>query len=158
MVDSLVHEEKLRNCHGCAIQHPRHGQHSCLMMDGEDAWMYYYDDVVKKIDLSLVLKTAESVCSTLGIKLGKSWEAYVTELPKFPNLYITSLEFEGLIRTQQPQYRILRALYDGPSGLKWKEFVDRDNNVVYRETVVRKDEESTDVEFIIADMQNKLCF
>ena len=160
MVDSLVHEEKMRNWQGCAIQHPSQRQHSCLMMDGEDVWMYYYDDVEEKIDLSLVLKTAESVCSALGIKLGKSWEAYATELPKFPwtNLYITSLEFEGLTRTQQPQDRILRALYDGPSGWKWKEFVDRDNNVVYRETVIRKDEESTDLEFIIADMQNKLCF
>ena len=160
MVDSLVHEKKMRNCHGCAIQHPSQRPHSCLMMDGEDAWMYYYDDVVEKIDLSLVLKTAESVCSTLGIKLGNSCEVHVTELPKFPwtNLYITSLEFEGLTRTQQPQDRILRALYHGLSGLKWKEFVDRDNNVVYRETVIRKDEESTDLEFIIADMQNKLCF
>ena len=158
--DSLVHEEKMRNCHGCAIQRPSQRQHSCLMMDGEDAWMYYYDDVVEKIDLSLVLKTAESVCSTLGIKLGKSWEAYVTELPKFTwtNLYITSLEFEGLTRTQQPQDRILRALYDGPSGFKCKEFVDRDNNAVYRETVIRKDGESMDLDFIIVDMQNKLCF
>ena len=55
-----------------AIQHPSQRQHSCLMMDGENAWMYYYDDVVEKIDLSLVLKTGESVCSALGIKLGKS--------------------------------------------------------------------------------------
>ena len=42
------------------------------IMDGEDAWMYYYDDVVEKIDLSLILKATESVCSALGIKLGKS--------------------------------------------------------------------------------------
>ena len=76
MIDTLVHEEKISNCYACAIQHPSQKQYSCLMMDGEDAWMYYYDDVVKKIDLSLVLKTAESVCSALGIKLGKSWEAY----------------------------------------------------------------------------------
>ena len=62
-----------------------------------------------------------------------------TELSK-ENLYIASLEFEGLTRTQQPQDRILRALYDGPNGLKWKEFGDRDNNVVYHESVARKDE------------------
>ena len=82
MVDSLVHKEKMPNCHGCAIQHPSHRQHSCLMMDGEDAWMYYYDNVVKKIDLSLVLKTAESVCTALGTKLEKTsqWEAYVTTI------------------------------------------------------------------------------
>ena len=42
MVDTpLVHEEKMSNCHGCAIQHPSQRQHSCLMMDGEDVWMYY---------------------------------------------------------------------------------------------------------------------
>ena len=40
MVDSLVHEEKLRSCHGCAIQHPSQRQHSYLMMDGEDAWIF----------------------------------------------------------------------------------------------------------------------
>ena len=89
------------------------------MMDGEDVWMYYDDAVVEKTDLSLVFKTTESVCSALGIKLEKSWEAYVTELPKFPwrNLYITSLEFEGLDRTQEPQDRILRVLYDGVKGI-----------------------------------------
>ena len=91
MVDTLVHEEKMGKCHGWAIQHPSQRQHSCLLMDGEDVWMHYYDDVVEKIDLSLVLKIGESVCSALGIKLGKLWEAYVTGLPKFPwtNLYIT---------------------------------------------------------------------
>ena len=70
----------------------------------------------------------------------------------------SSLEFEGLTRTQEPQDRILRALYDGPNGLKWKEFGDRDNNVVYHESFVRKDEEPKDFEFIIPEMQNKLCF
>ena len=42
------------------------------MMDNEEAWMYYRDDVVEKIDLNAVLKTAESVCSALGFKLAKS--------------------------------------------------------------------------------------
>ena len=63
---------------------------------------------------------------------------------------MTSLEFEGLTRTQEPQDRILRALYDGPNGLRWKEFGHRDNNVVYHESVVRKDEEPTEFELIIA--------
>ena len=47
------------------------------------------------MDLPLALKTAENVFSALGIKLGKSWEAFVAELAKFSctNLYITSLEF-----------------------------------------------------------------
>ena len=46
------------------------------------------------------------------------------------NLYITSLDLEGLTRTKQPQDRILRALYDGPNRFKRREFGDRDNNVV----------------------------
>ena len=71
-----------------------------------------------------------SVYSALGIKLGKSWEACATELPKFPwtSLYTTFLELEGLMGTQEPQDRILRFLYDGSNGMKWKEFGDRDNN------------------------------
>ena len=51
-------------------------------MDGKDACMYYHDDVIKEIDLSLVLNTKE-VC-LLGIAMAKSWEAFVTELPKIP--------------------------------------------------------------------------
>ena len=38
-VDKLIQEEKLNRCHGCAIQHPSQNQHSCLMMDNDDAWM-----------------------------------------------------------------------------------------------------------------------
>ena len=95
-VDKLIQEEKLNRCHGCAIQHPSQNQHSCLMMDNDDAWMYYHDEVVEQIDLNVILKTAESVCSALGFKLGKTWEAYVTELPKllWTSIYLTSLELE----------------------------------------------------------------
>ena len=66
------------------------------MMDNDDALMYYHDEVVEQIDLNVILKTAESVCSALGFKLGKTWEAYVTELPKLPwtSIYLTSLELE----------------------------------------------------------------
>ena len=73
-VDKLIQEEKLNRCHGCAIQHPSQNQHSCLMMDNDDAWMYY-DEVVEQIDLNVILKTAESVGSALGFKIGKSWQA-----------------------------------------------------------------------------------
>ena len=48
MVDELIQEEKLNRCHGCAIQHPSQRQHSCVMMDKEDSWLYYREDVVKK--------------------------------------------------------------------------------------------------------------
>ena len=68
MVDELIQEEKLNRCHGCAIQHPSQRQHSCVMMDKEDSWLYYREDVVEKIDLNAVLKNAESVCNALGFK------------------------------------------------------------------------------------------
>ena len=83
MVDSLVHEEKMSNCHGCAIQHPSQRHHSCLMMDGEDAWMYYYDDVVEKIDLSLVLTIPPKVCA---VRLVSNWASHGKRmLPNCPS-------------------------------------------------------------------------
>ena len=48
MVDELIQEEKLNRYHGCVIQHPSQRQHWCLMMDKEDSWLYYREDVVKK--------------------------------------------------------------------------------------------------------------
>ena len=81
LIDKLIQQEKLNRCHGCAIQHPSQNQHSCLMMDNDGAWMYYHDE---QIDLNSLLNATESICSALGFKLGKSWEAYVTELPKMP--------------------------------------------------------------------------
>jgi len=45
------------------------------MMDSEDGWFYYHDDVGDKINLNEIIRTAESMCSVLGLKLGKSWEA-----------------------------------------------------------------------------------
>ncbi|KAL9952879.1 hypothetical protein ACROYT_G040204 [Oculina patagonica] len=51
--DGLIHEEKVNRCNGCGIQHPSQRQHSCVMMDNEDAWFYYNDEVREKIDLNL---------------------------------------------------------------------------------------------------------
>ena len=92
--DKLVQEEKVNRCHGCTIQHPSQRQHSCLMFDTEDAWFYYHDEAREQIDLAVVMKTVESVCNALGLKLGQTWESYLTELPKLPwtSLYLTSLE------------------------------------------------------------------
>ena len=94
--DKLVQEEKVNRCHGCAIQHSSQRQHSCLMLDTEDAWFHYHDEAREQIDLAVVMKTVESVCSALGLKLGQTWERYLTELPKLPwtSLYLTSLELE----------------------------------------------------------------
>ena len=139
-------------------------EHSCLMMDNKEAWMYYRDDVVEKIDLNAVLKTAESVCSSLGFKLAKSWEVYVTELPKMPwtSIYLTSLELDGV--ADDLQSRILYAIYYVPCGLKCKdpsamEIDSQDvNEVQCPERVVRKEEELMDLDLIINDIQNKLYF
>jgi len=74
------------------------------MMESEDAWMYYRVDVVEKIDMNVVLKTAENIGGALGVKLDKSWEAYVSELPKFSwiSMYLTSLEVEASGETTDP--------------------------------------------------------
>ena len=166
MLDGLIHEEKLKRCNGCEIDHPSQRQHSCAMMDSEDAWMYYRDDAVEKMDLNVVLKTAESVCSAIGLKLGTSWEAYVTELPKFPwtSIYLTSLELEGSIGVFQPnqlQDRILYAIYYGSNGLKCQDFsgmeMTRQDEVQCPETIVRKDEEPMNIDFVINEIQNKLA-
>ena len=71
--DKLVQEEKVNRCHGCAIQNRSLRQHSCLMLDIEDAWFCYHDVAREQIDLAMVIKTVESVCSTLGLKLGQTW-------------------------------------------------------------------------------------
>lgn len=121
--DSLIKEEKVNRCNGCAIHHPSQREHSCLMMDSEDGWFYYHDEVREKIDLGIVFKTAKSVCSALGFKLGKLWEVYISELPKLPwtSIYLTSLELDSygeIIQPKQLQECILYAIYYGPCGLK----------------------------------------
>ena len=54
------------------------------MSDTEDAWFYYHDEAREQIDLAVAMKTVGSVCSTLGLKLGQTWESYLTECPKLP--------------------------------------------------------------------------
>ena len=49
LIDKLIQQEKLNRCHGCAIQHPSQNQHSCLMMDNDDAWIYYHDEVMEQL-------------------------------------------------------------------------------------------------------------
>ena len=167
--DKLVQEEKVNRCHGCTIQHPSQRQHSCLMLDTEDAWFYYHDVACEQIDLALVMQTVESVCSTLGLKLGETWESYLTELPKLPwtNLYLTSLELEDI------KERVLYALYYDPCGLKTNDFssaeIHKGDNteevmkvdsteVQCPENVVRKEEKLMDLDNVISEMQNKFYF
>ena len=162
MFDRLIHEEKLNRCNGCVIHHPSQREHSCLMMDAKDAWFYYHDEVREKIDLNVVLKTAESVCSAVGLKLSSSWEVYVTELPKMPwtSIYLTSLELDGV--ADDLQSRILYAIYYGPCGLKCKDpsamEIDSQDEVQCPERVVRKEEEPMDLDLLINEIQNKFYF
>ena len=157
MVDELIQEEKLNRYHGCVIQHPSQRQHSCLMMDKEDSWLYYREDLMEKIDLNAVLNNVESVCNALGFKLCQTWKMYVSELPKMPwtSIFLASLEvdgFDGDIKS-----RVLRAIHDGPNGLKSKDFSDQKAEIECPEQVVRKDEEPMEIDSVINDIQNKLC-
>ena len=168
--DKFVQEEKVNRCHGCTIQHPSQRQHSCLMFDIEDAWFYYHDVAREQIDLAVVMKTVESVCSTLGLKLGQTWESYLTELPKLPwtSLYLTSLELENYDGDMKE--RVLYALYNGPSGLKTSSVeIHKDDNaeevmnvdpieVQCPEKVVRKEEKGMDLDYVINEIQNKFYF
>ena len=160
MVNKLIQQEKLNHCRGCAIQHPSQNQHSCLMIDNDDTWMHYHDEVLEKSDLNSVLNATESICNVLGFKLGKSWEAYVNELPKMPwtSIYLASLKLNDFQQGDDLQSRILYALYYGPSGLKWKDFGDQQEKIECPERVVRKDEQPTDLDQVIDDIQHKLCF
>jgi len=128
--------------------------------------------VSEKVNLGMVMKTADSVCSALGFTLGHSWKAYLTELPKFPptNIYLTSLGLEE--SDKDIKSRILHALYYGPNGLRVKDFASsgfdvdeslEDKNINIDpvevdcpEAVVRK-EEPMDLEYVINELQNKLC-
>ena len=160
LVDKLIQQEKLNHCNGCAIQHPSQNQHSCLMMDNDDAWMYYHDEAAEQIDLNSVLNATESICSALGFKLGKSWEAYANELLKMPwtSIYLASLELDVFQLGDNLQSRILYAVYYSPNGLKWKDFSDQEETTERPERVVRKDEQPMDLNLIINDTQNGLCF
>ena len=119
------------------------------------------------------MKIVESVCNTLGLKLGQTWESYLTELPKLPwtSLYFTSLELENY--DENMKERVLYALYYGPCGLKTNDFsgveIHKDDNaeevmnvdptkVQCPENVVRKEEKGMDLDYVINEIQNKFSF
>ena len=103
------------------------------MLDIEDAWYYYHAKAREQMDLAMVVQTVESVCSTLGLKLGQTWESYLTELPKLPrtSLYLTSLELENYDGDMKE--RVLYALNYGPCGLKTSSLeIHKDDNTELR--------------------------
>ena len=171
--DKFVQEEEVNRYHGYAIDYSSQRQHSCLMLDTEDAWFYYHDEALEQIDLAVVMKTVESVCSALGLKLGQTWESYLTELPKLPwsSLYLTSLELENY--DGDIKERVLYALYYGPCGLKTNDFssaeIREDDNteevmnvdpteVQCPDNVVRKEEKLMNLDNVINEIQNKFYF
>ena len=139
----------------------------------EDTWFYYHDVAREQIDLAVVMKTVESVCSTLGLKLGQTWESYLPQLPKLPwtSLYLTSLELENY--DEDMKERVLYAFYYGPCGLKTNDFsrveIHKDDNtekvmnvdpieMQCPENVVRKEEKGMDLDYVINEIQNKFYF
>ena len=56
----------------------------------------------------MVMKTAKSVCSALGLTLGHPWEA--------TTINVISLKLEN--SDEDPKILILHSLYYGPNGLK----------------------------------------
>ena len=77
LVDKLIQQEKLNHCHGCTIQYPSQNQHSCLMMDNDNAWMYYHDEVVEQIDLNSMLNATETIPTVSRKVAGKIVDATI---------------------------------------------------------------------------------
>ena len=80
-----------------------------------------------------------SMCSALGFKIDKSWEAYC-QILSWTSIYLASLELELSSRADDLQSRILYALYYAPNGLKWKDFSDQQETIECPDRVVRKEE------------------
>ena len=169
--DKLIQEANVNHCDGCAIHHPSQKEHSCLMMDNEDAWIYDHNEARVKTDLTTVKKTAESVCSDLGFTLGQTWESYLTELRKFPwsSTYLTSLELEHCCDQNVKNHSF--ALYYGPNGLRGNDCIVFDGDEAFDETasrvdptgtecpetILRKNQELMDVDLVINVIHNKPC-
>ena len=86
------------------------------MIENEEAWFRYFDQVVDKVDLSRIRRIAENVCGALGFKLSDKWETYVSDLPKHPitSIYLSSLELRGagdVVHLEGVKTRILNAIY-----------------------------------------------
>ena len=70
-------------------------------------------------------------------------------------IFLASLKgdgFDGDIKS-----RVLRAIHDGPNGLRSKEFSDQKAEIECPEQVVRKDEEPMESDSVVNSIQNKLC-
>ena len=79
------------------------------------------------------------LCSALGFKLDKSWEAYC-QILSWTSIYLASLELDVVEQGDDLQSRILYPLYYRPNGLKWKDFSDQQETIECPDRVVRKEE------------------
>ena len=177
--DELIQQETLGRCIGCAVNHPSQREHSCLMMDDEEAWFRYFDQALDDIDHAHVMTIVEKVCSTLGFKLqDNNWKAYLSELTKLTKtaMYLASLELKNqsgeVAQAEELKDRIICAIYYGPNGLKWNDFSRlksaRYSNQELFEVKPIKDscagttgtrkELSVDMDFVINEIKNKLRF
>ena len=91
LCNEIIQQEKVSCCNGCAFDHPSQTEHSCLMIDEEEAWYRHYDQAVEKVDLAHVMTATVNVCSTLGYILSDKWEGYLTSLPKLPRTTVTNI-------------------------------------------------------------------
>ena len=105
-----------------------------------------HDEVVEQIDLNLVLKATRSICSALGFKLGKSWEAFPS-CQKCRGPVLTSLLCDLMLSSR---VMIFKAVF---YTLYTKDQMGSNGRIS-----VRKDEQPMDLDLIINDIQNKLCF
>ena len=172
--DELIQQEKWEQCHGCAINHPSQRQHSCLMIDNEEAWFRYFDQVVDKVDLSRIRRIAENACGALGFKLSDKWETYVSDLPKHPRtaIYLTTLELKSagdVVHLEGLKTCILNAIYYRVNGQYYHYFRDPQRSVYSDQELSEveptrdycaqaREDHCRDIDFLANEIHNQLRF
>ena len=167
LCDGIIQQEKVSCCNGCAFDHPSQTEHSCLMIDQEEAWFLYFDQAVEKVDLAHVMTAIVNVCSILGFIPSDKWEGYLTSLPKLPRtkVYLTSLELKNsgnIVSEEDIEDRVIYAIY----GQKRNNFSDLQSasysNEEQRSTELTNENEKEgigkkvdlDLDFVISEIQN----
>ena len=165
LCDGIIQQEKVSCCNGCAFGHPSQTEHSCLMIDQEEAWFLYFDQA-----LAHVMTATVNVCSTLGFILSDDWEGYdLTSLPELPRttVYLTSSELKNsgnIMSEEEIEDRVIYAIY----GQKRDDFSDLQSasysNEEQRSTELTNEKEGIDkkvdldLDFVISEIQNNLRF
>ena len=171
LCNEIIQQEKVSCCNGCAFDHPSQTEHSCLMIDEEEAWYRHYDQAVEKVDLAHVMTATVNVCSTLGYILSDKWEGYLTSLTKLPRttVYLTSLELKNsgnIVPVDEIEDRVIYAIYGqkrgGFSDLQSTSYSNEEQRGT--ELTNENDKEGRDqkvdmdLDFVISEIQNNLRF